>query len=210
MSEIAMISFMLNQQTVTVPAEGTLLTALRESLRGSAQRMTSVKDGCAPQGQCGCCTVWVDGEPRVACVTPVARVSGRSVTTLEGLDEDIRETWSEALCATGGSQCGFCTPGIIMRLAAKVPGDAVHDDLSDVLGDALRDAIHDTVNSALLAHLCRCTGWQTIHEATVIVASGRGDVHDRDDRDDRDLDRAAQRAAIEGRAPQVVDPRVAL
>ncbi|MFM8482968.1 MAG: (2Fe-2S)-binding protein, partial [Actinomycetota bacterium] len=159
MSEIATISFMLNQQTVTVPAEGTLLTALRESLRGSAQRMTSVKDGCAPQGQCGCCTVWVDGEPRVACVTPVARVSGRSVTTLEGLDEDIRETWSEALCATGGSQCGFCTPGIIMRLAAKVPGDGVRDVLidvpSDVLDEVRSDALSDTVNSALLAHLCR-------------------------------------------------------
>jgi|GEM_PF-47401 len=216
-----MTSFILNQQIVTVPAEGTLLTALRESLRGSAHRVTSVKDGCAPQGQCGCCTVWVDGEPRVACVTPVARVSGRSVTTLEGLDEKVRASWSEALCATGGSQCGFCTPGIIMRLAAKVPSDGVRD----VLGDD----IHDTVDTALLAHLCRCTGWQTIHEAAVIVASGHdghddpggvhghddpGGVHDHDDHDDpresRDLDLAARRATIEGRAPQLVDPRVAL
>lgn len=209
MSRVSMTSFTLNDRTVTVPAEGTLLTALRENLRGSTHRVTSVKDGCAPQGQCGCCTVWVDGEPRVACVTPVARVSGRSVTTLEGLDETVCEAWSEALCATGGSQCGFCTPGIIMRLAAKVPSDGV--------GAGLGDGIHDTVDTALLAHLCRCTGWQTIHEAAVIVASDRGGIHDRDDHDDRDdqrdsrdLDLAARRATIEGRASQLVDPRVAL
>lgn len=196
-SQGSTISFTVNGRAVTVPAEGTLLTALRESLRDVSHRVISVKDGCAPQGQCGCCTVWVDGESRVACVTPVARVSGRSVTTLEGLDEDIREIWSEALCATGGSQCGFCTPGIIMRLAAKVPGDGGQDNL------------RDTVNTALLAHLCRCTGWQTIHEAAVIVATGRGDRRDNHG-DHRDLDLASQRATIEGRAHQVVNPRVAL
>lgn len=211
MSEItptSVVPFTLNGQAVSVPAEGTLLTALRESLRGSSHRVISVKDGCAPQGQCGCCTVWVDGEPRVACVTPVSRVSGRTVTTLEGLDEDVRATWSEAMCATGGSQCGFCTPGIIMRLAAKVPGGGRRDDLGDELDDHLSVGLRDTVDTALLAHLCRCTGWQTIHEAAVIVASSRCDRSDHSGH--RDLDRAAQRATIEGRATQVVDPRVAL
>ncbi|MGA0878961.1 MAG: 2Fe-2S iron-sulfur cluster-binding protein [Ilumatobacteraceae bacterium] len=202
-----MISFILNNQAVTVPAEGTLLTALRESLRTTPHHVTSVKDGCAPQGQCGCCTVWVDGEPRVACVTPVTRVRDRSVTTLEGLDEEIRETWSEALCATGGSQCGFCTPGIIMRLAPKV---AMHPRL-----EGRHDDLRDTVNTALLAHLCRCTGWQTIHEAAVIVASGRRERDGHDDRrgdihGGRNLDLASQRATIEGRASQKVDPQVAL
>lgn len=184
------ITLTVNGIEVTVPAEGTLLTALRERVilgdSGNDARLISAKDGCAPQGQCGCCTVWVDGEPRVSCVTPVARVAGRSVTTLEGLDPAVRTTWSEALCATGGSQCGFCTPGIIMRLAS----------LSDLSPGA--------VNSALLAHLCRCTGWQTIHEAAVMV-SRRSIVAA-----DRDVAAAARRATLEGGAPQNVDPSVAL
>ncbi|MSX78260.1 MAG: 2Fe-2S iron-sulfur cluster binding domain-containing protein, partial [Actinobacteria bacterium] len=105
---MANVSFTLNGTAVSVDSQGTLLTALRDHLR-----IPSVKDGCAPQGQCGCCTVWVDGDPRVSCVTPVQRVDGRVVTTVEGLDAEVREAWGEALCATGGSQCGFCTPGII-------------------------------------------------------------------------------------------------
>ena len=78
--------------------------------------MRSAKDGCSPQGQCGCCTVLVDGAPRVACVTPARRVAGRSITTLDGLGPEVAGRWADALTATGGSQCGFCTPGIIVRL----------------------------------------------------------------------------------------------
>ena len=98
--------------------------------------IVSAKDGCAPQGQCGCCTVLVDGEPRVACVTPIARVEGRAVTTIEGLDRAARDGAADAFVATGGSQCGFCTPGIVMRFA----------------GTRARD-----VDRSLAAHLCRCT-----------------------------------------------------
>ena len=104
----------------------------------------SVKDGCAPQGQCGCCTVLVDGEPRVACVTPVARVAGRAVVTVEGLDPNARERLAAAFVASGGSQCGFCTPGIIMRASGGRPRD---------------------LDRALAAHLCRCTGWRTVYDA---------------------------------------------
>ena len=86
---------------------GTLLEVLRDRLG-----VRSVKDGCSPQGQCGCCTVWVDGQARVSCVTPLSRVRGRHVTTVDGLAPEVAHRWSEALCATGGSQCGFCTPGI--------------------------------------------------------------------------------------------------
>ena len=86
--------------------------------------------------------MWVDGQPRVACVTPVGRVAGRAVTTIEGLDGADR--WAESFCANGGSQCGFCTPGIIMRVAA------------------LTDPTEAAVRQALLAHLCRCTGWHPI------------------------------------------------
>jgi xanthine dehydrogenase small subunit len=138
------IAFVCNDRAVTVevaPGES-LLNVLRERLG-----ITSPKDGCAPQGQCGCCTVLVDGEPRVACVTPAERVEGRAVTTIEGID--ARKA-AESFVATGGSQCGFCTPGIIMRFA----------------GTRARD-----VDRSLAAHLCRCTGWLTVKEA-VAGASG--------------------------------------
>ena len=171
---MANVSFTLNGTEVSVDSQGTLLTALRDHLR-----IPSVKDGCAPQGQCGCCTVWVDGDPRVSCVTPVQRVDGRVVTTAEGLDAKVREAWGEAMCATGGSQCGFCTPGIIMRLEA---------------------------GKDLLSHMCRCTGWQTINEA---VQVRRGEVV-LPQSDSRDLVAAQKRAALEGRATQVVGPHVAL
>ena len=85
--------------------EGSLLSALRDHLG-----KRSVKDGCSPQGQCGCCTVLIDGDPRVACVTPLRRVSGRAVTTVEGLTEDEQSRWVGSFLAHGASQCGFCTP----------------------------------------------------------------------------------------------------
>src|SRR5437879_10711839 len=89
-----------------------LLEVLRDRLG-----LRTAKDGCSPQGQCGCCTVLVDGAPRVACVTPARRVAGRQITTLDGLPPEERERWLNAFTAQGASQCGFCTPGIIMRLA---------------------------------------------------------------------------------------------
>ena len=172
-----------------MPDDGsTLLEVLREHLG-----LRSLKDGCSPQGQCGCCTVWVDGSPRVACVTPVRRLEGREVTTLEGMVETSRQLWADALVATGGSQCGFCTPGIVMRLAA-LDGDAPVTD--------------EAVDQSLLAHLCRCTGWQTVSEAAREVFDGA--VTDGSHRSDRDLVAAAARASIEGGVPQRVGPEVVL
>jgi aerobic-type carbon monoxide dehydrogenase small subunit (CoxS/CutS family) len=115
-------------EDVEVPGSGTLLDALRDHLGNH-----SPKDGCSPQGQCGCCTVLVDGAPRVACVTPTRRVRGRDITTAAGLAD--AEAWAEAFCAAGASQCGFCTPGIIARLAglrARKP-DADADDVEQRL-----------------------------------------------------------------------------
>src|SRR5690606_11403347 len=130
-----------------------------------------------------CCTVLVDGAPRVACVTPVRRIAGRRITTVDGLPDDERQAWADAFVATGGSQCGFCTPGIICRLAGpKPPGRAA-------------------VARALAAHLCRCTGWQTILEAV----ERKGEPAS-----PRDLDAAARRATIEGGVAQAVGPDVAL
>lgn len=106
------ISLEVDGRAVAVDAEdASLLEVLRDHLG-----IRSPKDGCSPQGQCGCCTVLVDGQPRVACVTPVRRVRGRSITTVDGLAPEVADTWASAFCATGASQCGFCTPGIVLRL----------------------------------------------------------------------------------------------
>jgi hypothetical protein len=161
--------------------------------------------------------VLVDGQPRVACVTPARRVRGRAVTTLEGLPPDVRAEWGEAMCAAGGSQCGFCTPGIVVRLEALRAKGTGPDD-------------HAAVEQALLAHLCRCTGWRTILDAWSTVASAppatpvalpsRGGEPPTTDaaagaggtprRAGRDLAAAAERAAIEGSTTQQVAPEVAL
>ena len=173
--------FGLNGSEVDVEDDGaSLLDVLRERLG-----ITSAKDGCSPQGQCGCCTVLVDGAPRVACVTPARRVAGRAVTTLEGLDPAARDRWAGALLATGGSQCGFCTPGILLRLAALGPPGMLDPG---------------KVDNALLAHLCRCTGWQTITEAATQPTTDAP----------RDLAAAAERAGLEGHANQHVGVDVVL
>ncbi len=164
------------------PAES-LMTVLRERLG-----LVSVKDGCAPQGQCGCCTVLVDGAPRVSCVTPVARVAGREVATVEGLDPGVRATLAAAFVHSGGSQCGFCTPGILVRTAGLV---------------AAGSPAPAAIDRALAAHLCRCTGWLTVREALEATpAPVVAEV--------RDLDLAARRAELEGAVPQRVSSTVPL
>jgi xanthine dehydrogenase small subunit len=181
------VEFVCDGAAVAVSvAEGeTLLTVLREQLGA-----VSVKDGCAPQGQCGCCTVLIDGEPRVACVTPASRVAGRVVTTVDGLETGAREALVDAFVACGGSQCGFCTPGIVVRAASLIARG--------------RTARVD-VDRALAAHLCRCTGWQPIVDA-ISMAAGRSATA----LTDRDLHAASERARLEGGVPQRVDRKVPL
>jgi len=185
-----LLTIRLNGVDVEFEDDGSsLLDVLRD--RFNCQ---SVKDGCSPQGQCGCCTVWVDGSPRVACVTPSRRVSGRAVTTLEGLDPALRMSWVNAFVDAGASQCGFCTPGILMRLAA----------LSD------RPAKPDAVRTSLLAHLCRCTGWQSIVDAAERVLAGDGSVDGAEPTGPRDPLLAAWRAQLEGPAFQTSGASVVL
>ncbi len=194
---MADVEFLLDGRAVTVPDDGaSLLEVLRDRL---GER--SAKDGCSPQGQCGCCTVLVDGHPRVACVTPVARVRGRQITTLAGLDESVRNRWATAMCATGGSQCGFCTPGIIVRLAGLTAERAA-------IGPVGLDRA--AVDRALAAHLCRCTGWQTIHEAATAATAAASARYGGSQSAGRDLEAASRRASLEGRTPQAVGPVVAL
>lgn len=172
------IAFVVDGTAVEVPDDGSsLLGVLRDRLG-----VRSPKDGCSPQGQCGCCTVLVDGQPRVACVTPARRVAGRSITTADGLPDAAR--WADAFCATGASQCGFCTPGIVVRLAAS----------------------SGPPERALLAHLCRCTGWRPILDAHALATS---DVTI-EPWAGRDPDAAARRSTIEGGAAQSVGAGVAL
>lgn len=194
------IRFRVDGDTVEVADDG---VSLLETLRERLGRRT-LKDGCSPQGQCGCCTVWIDGAPRVACVTPTRRVAGREVVTLDGLDPAVRLRWVRAFTDTGASQCGFCTPGIIMRLAALESRTPAADD--------------GAVQRALLAHMCRCTGWRPILDAArrVLCPAGGAGVEDAGDggagdggAPERDLDAAARRAALEGGTPQVVGTGIA-
>ncbi|MGH9112853.1 MAG: molybdopterin-dependent oxidoreductase, partial [Acidimicrobiales bacterium] len=131
-----------------------LLAALREELD-----VTSPKDGCSPSGQCGCCTVLVDGKPSISCSLPLDRVAGRSVTTLEGLDPAERDRYAATFAATGALQCGFCTPGIVMRAKYLVDKD----------GPGLT---RDKAARHLGGHLCRCTGYHSILDAVDLLASG--------------------------------------
>jgi xanthine dehydrogenase small subunit len=193
----------LNGEPVCVADGITLLDALREELG-----CRTVKDGCSPQGQCGCCTVWVDDDPRVSCVTPVRRVAGRRVTTLEGMTREQRDRWAGAFVRAGASQCGFCTPGILMRLAA----------LEDRDGTASPDSSRrDEVEAALRAHLCRCTGWQSIVEAALSALGARSDAESLGPqaptetvRARRDPVLASWRAQLEGTSPQVSGTEAAL
>ncbi len=148
--------------------------------------------------------MWVDGSPRAACVTPVRRLHGRQITTLEGLPGPESERWVTALVATGGSQCGFCTPGIVMRLAALGLGPAPGGPASG--RPAPRPV--EQVDRALLAHLCRCTGWQTIEEAADLVSRGPQAPGAEGPR--RDLHLASARATLEGGVPQEVGPGTVL
>ena len=150
------IGFVLNGAPVVVRADHPhLLAALREELD-----VLSPKDGCAPSGQCGCCTVLVTGKARVACQTPLDKVGGVEVVTLEGFDQAERNRLAAAFAVTGALQCGFCTPGILVRVAAML----------EQKGEGLTGA---AAAPRLGAHLCRCTGYTKILDAVDLLASGQ-------------------------------------
>ena len=131
-----------------------LLSALRDELN-----LTSPKDGCSPSGQCGCCTVLIDGKAVVACQQSVDACEGREITTLEGLPESERQQFADAFAACGGLQCGFCIPGIVMR---------AHYQISKKGSSLTRESMAPHLG----AHLCRCTGYVKILDAIEAVAHG--------------------------------------
>ncbi|MGO9342194.1 MAG: selenium-dependent xanthine dehydrogenase [Acidimicrobiales bacterium] len=147
--------FTLNGRPVEVRGDHPhLLSALREELD-----VTSPKDGCSPSGQCGCCTILMDGKASVACLVSMEKAAGKSITTLEGFAQSDRERLASAFAATGALQCGFCTPGIVVRVKAlldKKGADLTREEASRHLG----------------AHLCRCTGYTKILDAVEMLAAG--------------------------------------
>jgi len=137
------------------PREGeSLLELLREDFG-----LCSVKDGCAPEGSCGACTVIVDGHAVVSCAQKAERVAGKSVVTQEGLSEETRRQWADAFVAAGASQCGYCSPGIVMK--------------SEALLGKSTDPSREEVAHALLGNLCRCTGYVKVVDAVELVAAAR-------------------------------------
>lgn len=150
------IEFVVNGVPVRVRSHHPhLLSALRDELN-----ITSPKDGCSPSGQCGCCTVLVNGKAVVSCQTSLDKVSGGEVITLEGVDEQERQKYANAFAACGGLQCGFCIPGIVVRAKAQV----------DKKGASLK---REDMARHLGAHLCRCTGYVKILDAIEMVATGQ-------------------------------------
>ena len=134
-----------------------LLAALRDELG-----VTAPKDGCSPSGQCGSCTVLLDGKARVACQISMEKAEGSLVTTMEGLSGDERIRYAEAFAARGALQCGFCIPGILMRTKA----------LLDKAADQRKVLDRDDVARHMGAHLCRCTGYVKILDAVEALAAG--------------------------------------
>lgn len=157
--QVDSVAFTVNETPVTVRASHPhLLAALREELN-----ITSPKDGCSPSGQCGCCTVLINGKAVVSCQTPLSKVAGSSVVTLEGVSDKERTAYAQAFAACGGLQCGFCIPGIVVRAKAQVDkkgADLQRSDMAKHLG----------------AHLCRCTGYVKILDAILLVARDEAPV----------------------------------
>ncbi|GJM37605.1 MAG: selenium-dependent xanthine dehydrogenase [Acidimicrobiales bacterium] len=149
-----MTTFNLNGAEVTTAAgHEHLLAALRDELG-----VMSPKDGCSPSGQCGCCTVLVDGKARVSCQTSMEKTDGAEVVTLEGIDAGERDRMAAAFAAHGALQCGFCTPGIVVRTKAmldKKGSELTREGAARLLG----------------AHLCRCTGYTKILDAVEALAA---------------------------------------
>ena len=143
-----MIQFILNNHTCTYEGNTdiTLLRFLREH-----KNITSVKDGCSCQGACGACMVEINGEAKLACLTPLKKLENAKINTLEGLPENIRDILAKAFVEKGAVQCGFCTPGFLMR--------------TNVLLQKNPSPTRDEIKHALTLNLCRCTGYEKIIDA---------------------------------------------
>jgi CO/xanthine dehydrogenase Mo-binding subunit/aerobic-type carbon monoxide dehydrogenase small subunit (CoxS/CutS family) len=141
-------SFTLNGKHTTCSYEPGMhfLEVLREE-----GGVVSPKNGCAPEGTCGCCAILVDGRPVLSCLRKPEQMEGHDVVTLEGVPEDMRELLGEAFVLEGGVQCGFCIPGIVVRATSMLRQGCTDD--------------REAVKQGLSGHLCRCTGYARIVDA---------------------------------------------
>jgi len=153
---VSTVEFKLNGRTVLVEPrdDETLLETLRDRCG-----VRSTKDGCAPQGQCGCCLAIVGGRAVTTCATPVAMAAGKDILTLEGVDPAERRQMADAFVAAAGMQCGFCIPGIMLR--------------TKHLLDRTPDPSRAEIARAIDVHLCRCTGYAKILDAVQLLARAR-------------------------------------
>jgi len=152
-----LISFTINgvEDTREVSSNMTLLTFLREQLN-----VTGVKSGC-DAGECGACTVLMDREPVNACLVLAAEADGVDIRTIEGLASDGQlDPLQEAFIELTGTQCGFCTPGVLLQARALL--------------DRNPEPTVDEIKNALRGNLCRCTGYTKIVEAIQAVAQEGG------------------------------------
>jgi len=147
-----MINFILNEQKKQYT--GTIETSLLDYLR-LEEKITSVKDGCSGQGTCGACTVEINGKPRLACTTPMRKLKGTEVTTMEGIPQNVREALVHSFSEKGAVQCGYCSPGVIMRVA--------HLFLQP------KPMSREEIFKAISPNLCRCTGYIKIVDAIEVA-----------------------------------------
>lgn len=139
-------------EQVEVRSNMTLLGMLREVLA-----LTGTKNGCHA-GECGACTVLINGEPVNSCMTLAVECDGAEIITVEGLSQDGRlDPIQEAIIAAGGVQCGFCTPGILIASRALLDRNPKPSD--------------EDIKAALVGNLCRCTGYVRIIEGVKAAAS---------------------------------------
>jgi carbon-monoxide dehydrogenase small subunit len=151
------ITLRVNGETelVDVPSHMTLLQMLREKLV-----LTGTKNGCAA-GECGACTVMMNGEPVNSCMVLAVECDGAEITTVEGLAQDGQlDPVQEAIIEQGGVQCGFCTPGILISARALL--------------DRNPDPSEYEIRDALVGNLCRCTGYLRIIDAVREAATSAG------------------------------------
>lgn len=150
-----MVSFVLNGKDVQMdtPPDRRVVDLLREELG-----LTGTKEGCGA-GECGACTILVDGESRLSCLMLAAQLEGRSVTTIEGLKQGIEEGLhpvQEAFVECGAVQCGFCSPGMVLSALSLINKNS-HPSRAEI-------------REGISGNLCRCTGYVKIVDAVEAAA----------------------------------------